>query len=179
MTAGRSSDARGAHGRVGALLIMAASLDRRALGAPQPDRSRHLPDAEPSGNPSGPPQGQGHRPARPPQDAKPDSDPDAANEATAAAVLAALTAYCRPNLQKGAWIAALSPLLTAAGAVAYNTVTRRRSVHVGHGRVDRPRRRRRLLFRINVPTDAGTYEVYVTRPATTDPWLVERMAPAE
>ena len=33
------------------------------------------------------------------------------------------------------------------------------------------------VFRINVPTDVGTYEVYVTRPATTDPWLVERMAP--
>jgi hypothetical protein len=115
--------------------------------------------------------------ATPPQDAKPDSDPDAANEATAAAVLA-VTAYCRPDLEKGAWIAALSPLLTDAGAVAYNTVNPATvpcaSVTGGSTVRDGDNA---YVFRISVPTDAGTYEVYVTRPATTDPWRVERMAP--
>jgi len=124
-----------------------------------------------------PPQGQGTVPATPPQDAKPDSDPDAANEATASAVLA-VTAYCHPDLKKGAWIAALSPLLTDAGAVAYNTVNPATvpctSVTGGSTVRDGDNA---YVFRINVPTDAGTYEVYVTRPATTDPWRVERMAP--
>ncbi|MFB2586998.1 hypothetical protein [Herbiconiux liukaitaii] len=123
------------------------------------------------------PRPSGSVPATPPQDAKPDNDPDAANEATTAAVLA-VTAYCRPDLEKGAWIAALSPLLTDAGAVAYNTVSPATvpctSVTGGSTVRDGDNA---YVFRINVPTDAGTYEVYVTRPATTEPWRVERMAP--
>lgn len=115
----------------------------------------------------------------PPQDAKPDDDPNAATDAVAAAV-AAVTAYCRPGVNKGEWVAALSPLLTDAGVVAYNTVnpatvpckavTGDASVRDGDNA---------YVFRVNVPTDAGVYEAYVTRPATSAPWRVERMAPPE
>ncbi|MDJ0336590.1 hypothetical protein QMG83_15280 [Salinibacterium sp. G-O1] len=31
-------------------------------------------------------------------------------------------------------------------------------------------------FRVNVPTDTGTYEAYVTRAATSDGFRVDRMA---
>lgn len=165
-------------GRTGGLAVLLAVTAGALVGCVAPA-------SEPAGTPTpidtsvstAPPQGQGTVPATPPQDAKPDSDPDAAKEATAAAVLA-VTAYCRPSLEKGAWIAALSPLLTDAGAVAYNTVSPATvpctSVTGGSTARDGDNA---YVFRINVPTNAGTYEVYVTRPATTDPWRVERMAP--
>lgn len=167
---------RGARiGGLAALLAVAAASLVGCVAPPSAPAGTPTPtDASIS---TGPPQGQGTVSATPPQDAKPDSDPDAANEATAAAVLA-VTSYCRPDLDKGAWIAALWPLLTDAGAAAYNTVNPAAvpctSVTGGSTVRDGDNA---YVFRINVPTDAGTYEAYVTRPATTDPWLVERMAP--
>jgi hypothetical protein len=164
--------------RAGAVAVLLAVMGGTLAGCVAPASAptgSATPTASPAG--TGSPSTGSSVPATPPQDAKPEDDPDAATDATTAAV-AAVTAYCRPDLAKGAWIAALSPLLTDAGAVAYNTVDPAavpcKSVTGGASVRDGDNA---YVFRINVPTDAGTYEVYVTRPATTDPWRVERMAP--
>lgn len=122
---------------------------------------------------------QGATPTGSVQDAKLEDDPEASTDAVVAAV-AAVTAYCRPGVSKGEWIAALSPLLTDAGAVAYNTVdpaTVPCTSYAGNASVRDGDDA--YVFRINVPTDAGTYEAYVTRPSTSAPWRVERMTPPE
>ncbi|MET4783439.1 sigma factor [Glaciihabitans sp. UYNi722] len=69
-------------------------------------------------------------------------------------------------------------LLTDAGVIAYKTVDPRTipctsyagnaSIRDGDGA---------YTFRVNVPTDVGIYEAYVTRSATSKPWQVERMTP--
>jgi hypothetical protein len=133
--------------------------------------------AEPAGSVSSDPAGS-ESPA-PIEHAESEPDPAASTDAVAAAV-AAVTAYCRPAVAKGEWMSALSPLLTDAAVVAYGTVdpatvpctsyTGDASVRDGDDA---------FTFRIYVPTDAGIYEAYVTRPVASAPWLVERMAPPE
>jgi len=165
--------------RAGMLLVLVAVTCGALAGCVPPDTMPIVPQSDLPTTESTPSTPGASVPATPPQDAKPEDDPAAATDSIAAAV-AAVTAYCRPSVSKGEWIAALSPLLTDAGAVAYNTVnpatvpctsvTGDASVRDGDNA---------YVFRVNVPTDAGVYEVYVTRPATSAPWRVERMAPPE
>lgn len=167
------------HGaRTGAVVVLLAVVGGTLAGCVAPistPADSVIPEPSPTG--SGSASTGASVPATPPQDAKLKDDPDAAAEASSTAVLA-VTAYCRPDLSKGAWIAALSPLLTEAGAVAYTTVdpamvpctsvTGESSIRDGDSA---------YVFRVKVPTNAGTYEVSVTRPTTTDSWRVDRMAP--
>ncbi|MGK9149532.1 hypothetical protein KXS11_17995 [Plantibacter flavus] len=167
-------------GGVLALLTLGTITLTGCVGATEPDPTRS-PSSTPnaSGNPFGTPGPGTIAPTGGASDDEAAPDPNAATAASRAA-FDALTAYCRPTLPKSQWIAELSPLLTARGVTAYETVdpavvpctavTGEPAVRDGDDS---------FTFRINVPTDAGMYEVYVTRSYTTDPWLAERMSPAE
>lgn len=105
--------------------------------------------------------------------------PDAAATALVAA-REAVAAYCRPTANKAQWMATLSPLLTDQAVVAYQTVnpaTVPCSAVTGNPSVldgDNA-----YTYRIDVPTDAGTYVAYVTRARASDPWRTQRIAPPQ
>lgn len=111
------------------------------------------------------------------EDATPEEDPAASNDAVSVAI-AAVTAYCQPTRSKGEWMAGLSPHLTDAAVLAYETVDPAVvpcTSYLGNASIRDGDDA--YVFRVNVPTDAGVYEAYVTRPTTSAAWRVERMAP--
>ncbi|WP_415131980.1 hypothetical protein [Microbacterium sp.] len=74
----------------------------------------------------------------------------------------------------------LSPLLTPAAVTAYDTVdpaTVPCTTYTGGAAIASGDDV--FTFLVSVPTDAGTYTAYVTRPDRADPWQVDRMAPPE
>lgn len=108
-----------------------------------------------------------------------DTGADVGADAVEAAI-AAVTAYCRPGVSEGEWMAGLSPHLTDSAVLAYGTVdpaTVPCTSYLGSASIRDGDEA--FTFRVNVPTDAGIYEAYVTRAATSDPWRVERMAPPQ
>lgn len=92
----------------------------------------------------------------------------------------AMTAFARPSLDRETWWAELSPLLTsqaradyaylqpqvipASSVIAIGTLTDDESAYVAH---------------VDVPTDAGTYTVVLTRQDGASSWLVARFTPPE
>jgi hypothetical protein len=89
-----------------------------------------------------------------------------------------MTAFARPLLDATTWINALYPMLTQQGAAAYgDTDPANVPVHqvTGSGTVVDGATAYALLVR--VPTDIGTYVVSLTRKASTDRWLVDRITP--
>lgn len=109
--------------------------------------------------------------------------PEAAADSQAAAISAAvdaLTAYARPGLSYQEWINGLYPHLTQAGAAAYedtdpalipvNQVT-------GAGTILPASTEVALI--VQVPTNAGLYNVSVSRSSPDAAWLADRIRPAE
>jgi hypothetical protein len=95
------------------------------------------------------------------------------------AAVAAVTAFGRPDLTYAEWIDGLYPLMTQAGASAYEgTDPANVPVHqvTGDG-VILPGSTDVALI-VEVPTDAGLYNVSLSRPSTTSPWLADRIRPA-
>lgn len=111
-------------------------------------------------------------------DAEQTPDPEAAGDALGVAV-AAVTAYCSPSLTRDAWLAGLKGYLTPTAVVAYGTVDPAVvpcSSYVGNAvALDGDT----FTMPVSVPTDAGIYEVLVTRTTPTGPWLVDRMTPPQ
>jgi len=109
----------------------------------------------------------------------PTADPDSQSSAVATAE-AAVAAYARPDLSPAAWYDGLLPHLSQRGADAYlgtdpSTIPATRVT--GDGTVLEGSTE--VLLIVTVPTDAGTYNVTMTRSDATRPWLAERIRPAQ
>jgi hypothetical protein len=109
--------------------------------------------------------------------------PEAGDDSEADAITAAeavVTAFGRPDLAYDEWIDGLYPLLTPAGAAAYED-TDPANVPVravtGPGTI-LPEPTDVALI-VQVPTDAGPYNVSLSRADTSEPWLADRIRPAE
>jgi hypothetical protein len=108
--------------------------------------------------------------------------PEASDASQASAILAAenlTTAFGRPDLTYTDWINGLYPHLTQAGAAAYED-TDPALIPVTHttgpglvlpGSTE-------LALTIQVPTNAGPYNVSLTRPNDNANWLADRIRPA-
>ncbi|MFI8634241.1 hypothetical protein ACIGEP_16790 [Microbacterium sp. NPDC077663] len=109
--------------------------------------------------------------------------PEAESGSQAAAIdaaTAALTAYAQPELPYQEWINGLYPYLTQAGAAAYeDTDPARIPVRkvTGPG-VILPASTEVALI-VQLPTDAGNYNVSLSRPNAVAAWLADRIRPAD
>lgn len=109
--------------------------------------------------------------------------PEAGADSQAAAITAAveaLTAYARPGVSYQEWIDGLYPHLTQAGAAAYEDTDPALipvSQVTGAGMILPASTEVALI--VQVPTDAGLYNVSLSRTGTDAAWLADRIRPAE
>lgn len=109
----------------------------------------------------------------------PEADSDSQGAAIGAAT-AALTAYAQPELPYQEWINGLYPYLTQTGAAAYeDTDPARIPVRevTGPG-IILPASTEVALI-VQLPTDAGNYNVSLSRPNADAAWLADRIRPAD
>lgn len=109
--------------------------------------------------------------------------PEASTDGQAAAITAAektVTTFAQPTLDASTWMTNMYPLLTQRGARAYGG-TDPAQIPVRHvtgpGRVVDGSTDVALI--VQVPTDAGIYNVSLSRTDTTASWLAERIRPAQ
>ena len=144
-------------------------------------------DPSPSLSPSSSPTVTSTSPANPtpPVDmgATADPVPEAGTDSQAAAIATAekaVTAFARPDLSYDEWINGLYPYLTQTGAAAYEdtdpALVPVRQV-TGAGTILPASTEVALI--VQVPTDAGPYNVSLSRPSPDAPWLADRIRPAE
>lgn len=109
----------------------------------------------------------------------PEAESDSQDAAIDAAT-AALTAYAQPELPYEEWINGLYPHLTQTGAAAYeDTDPARIPVREVTGRgVILPASTEVALI-VQLPTDAGNYNVSLSRPGVESAWLADRIRPAD
>lgn len=107
---------------------------------------------------------------------------EAGGDSQAAAIEAATTAlstFAQPNLDYDTWWSQMLPLLTQQAGVAYEgTDPAEIPVHqvTGAGVVLEGSTEVSLI--VQLPTDAGPYNVTLTRPSAGAPWLADRIRPA-
>ena len=90
----------------------------------------------------------------------------------------ALTAFARPGLDETTWWADLAPLLSTTAATAYaGTDPAAVPAQVVTGPAVLFDQTSVYLAGVDVPTDAGTYRVLLSREDAGTPWLVERLTP--
>ncbi len=111
--------------------------------------------------------------------AKPAPAWDATQRSNAiAAAEKALTAFARPDLSSTEWWAALSPLLTPQAQQDYQSVDPANiPAHklTGNGTIVDDSST--YAVSVDVPTDAGTYTIILTRRDGASPWLASRFTP--
>lgn len=97
-----------------------------------------------------------------------------------AAATKAMQTFAQPQLSADKWWAQMLPLLSQQGGVAYQgTDPSQIPVHqVTGGGVVLPGSTEVSLI-VQVPTDAGLYNITLTRPGTSAPWLADRIRPAQ
>jgi hypothetical protein len=124
----------------------------------------------------------GPNPTPPEDDATMVPVPGAAGTSQEAAITAAenaVAAFGRPDLPYQEWINGLYPLMTQTGAAAYEG-TDPQNVPVrqvtGAGMILEGSTEVALI--VQVPTDAGTYNVSLSRSSADAPWLADRIRPA-
>lgn len=109
----------------------------------------------------------------------PEAEPDTQAAAAAAAENVVAT-FGQPTLDAAAWLEQMTPLLSPTGYDAY-TGTDPAQIPVtevtGPGRVLPASTDVALI--VEVPTDAGTYNVTLTRGDVSAPWLAERIRPSQ
>ena len=112
-----------------------------------------------------------------------DPVPEAGTDSQEAAIATAekaVTAFARPDLSYDEWINGLYPYLTQTGAAAYEdtdpALVPVRQV-TGAGTILPASTEVALI--VQVPTDAGPYNVSLSRPSPDAPWLADRIRPAE
>lgn len=109
--------------------------------------------------------------------------PTAAADSQAAAIRTAedaTAAFARPDLSADAWYDGMLPYLSQRGATAYygtDPADIRVTAVTGSGTVLEGSTE--VLLIVVIPTDAGDYNVTLTRSSVDDPWLVERIRPAQ
>lgn len=101
-------------------------------------------------------------------------------DATATAT-AAMTAYARPTLDPDTWWGEFSAFLSPAAQQDYQWVQPASiaATALGPGPAALVDESSVYLARVEVPTDAGTYRVLLSRQDGPTPWLVERVEPPE
>lgn len=100
-------------------------------------------------------------------------------DAALKAAEAALTAYARPDLSYTDWITGLYPHLSQAGAAAYEDTDPSRipvTRITGNGKVLPAPTEVALV--VEIPTDAGAYNVSLSRPSADAAWQADRIRPA-
>ena len=139
-----------------------------------PEVSSTATSPAPSASPNG---------SRPHDDATALPVPVAGTDSQTAAVAAAekvVRTFAQPALDAHTWITNLYPLLTQAGAAAYeDTDPATIPIHAvtGPGIVlDSPTD---VALIVQLPTDAGPYTVSLSRKNPTGPWLADRIRPTE
>jgi hypothetical protein len=109
--------------------------------------------------------------------------PEAGSDSQADAITAAedvVTAFGRPDLPYEEWIGGLYPLLTPVGAAAYeDTDPANVPVHQVTGAGTILPESTDVALIVQVPTDAGPYNVSLSRADASAPWLADRIRPAE
>ena len=122
-------------------------------------------------------------PTPPVDNATADPVPEAGTDSQAAAIDTAekaVAAFARPDLSYDEWINGLYPYLTQAGAAAYeDTDPARVPVRqvTGAGAILPASTEVALI--VQVPIDAGPYNVSLSRPSPDAAWLADRIRPAE
>ncbi len=95
-----------------------------------------------------------------------------------AAAEKALTAFARPDLSSTDWWAALSPLLTPQAQQDYQSVDPANiPAHKLAGSGTIVDESSTYAVSVEVPTDAGTYTIILTRRDGASPWLASRFTP--
>ena len=124
----------------------------------------------------------GPNPEPPEDDAVVIPVPDASGTSQADAIAAAeavVAAFGQPTLAYQDWINGLYPLMTQTGAAAYedtdpqNVPVRQRTA--GGTILDGSTE---VALIVQVPTDAGLYNVSLSRSSAEAPWLADRIRPA-
>jgi len=109
--------------------------------------------------------------------------PEAESDSQAAAIAAAtaaLTAYAQPDLPYQEWINGLYPYLTQTGAAAYeDTDPARIPVRKVTGQGIILPASTEVALIVQLPTDAGDYNVSLSRPNADAAWLADRIRPAD
>jgi hypothetical protein len=135
-----------------------------------------------TGTPTTPTGAASPNPSPPEDDATVIPVPEAEATSQAAAIAAAekaVAAFGRPDLPYQQWIDGLYPLMSQAGAAAYEgTDPQNVPVHqiTGPGRILEGSTDVALI--VEVPTDAGPYNVSLSRSITDAAWLADRIRPA-
>lgn len=109
----------------------------------------------------------------------PEAEEQSQNDAIAAATTV-MTTFAQPELSAEAWWNAMLPLLSQQGAYAHEGTDPALipvSAVTGPGEILEGSTEVSLIVRI--PTDAGLYNITMTRPDSSSPWLAERIRPAE
>lgn len=156
---------------VAVLLTLSGCVDTTPLSSSSADGSKLA--AAPTRGPN---------PTPPEDDATVAPVPEAAAASQTAAITAAekaVTAFGQPGIPYRAWIDGLYPLLTQGGAAAYEgTDPVNVPVHqvTGTGMIQDGSTEFALI--VQVPTDAGLYNVSLSRTSPTAPWLTDRIRPA-
>ncbi|RGE19086.1 hypothetical protein [Leucobacter sp. wl10] len=111
--------------------------------------------------------------------AVPEAGAQSQDDAIAAATKVMET-FARPQLSDDNWWRDMLPLLSQQGAHAYEgtdpTLIPVTQV-TGAGKILEGSTE--VLLIVRIPTDNGPYNITLTRPDTSSPWLAERIRPAE
>lgn len=108
----------------------------------------------------------------------PASDADASEGVQVAELF--MTAFTRTDLDKTAWFAGIRGFLTDYSVTAYQytdpaSVSAHSVTGTGTGTVTPGGTS--TIMAVDVPTDAGVYQVHLIRAQASDPWLVDRAVP--
>ena len=109
----------------------------------------------------------------------PEAGTQSQNDAIAAATTV-MTTFAQPQLSAEEWWNAMLPLLSQQGAYAHEGTDPALipvTAVTGAGEILEGSTEVTLIVRI--PTDAGPYNITLTRPDSSSPWLAERIRPAE
>jgi hypothetical protein len=109
--------------------------------------------------------------------------PEAGTDSRADAISAAekvVTTFGQPTLDAATWMNNLYPLLTQAGAAAYEgTDPAQVPVHQVTGAGIILDGSTEVALIVQVPTDAGLYNVSLSRTGASASWLADRIRPAQ
>lgn len=142
-----------------AMSTAAPTVDTRGWATPAPSSSSAGHDDDPAD----------------PADA-PASDADTSQGIQVAELF--MTAFTRTDLDKTAWFAGIRGFLTDYSVTAYQyTEPASVSAHSVTGTGTLVPGATSTIAAVDVPTDAGVYQVHLIRAAVSDPWLVDRAVP--
>jgi len=111
--------------------------------------------------------------------AAPEAGADSQRDAIAAATKAMQT-FAQPQLSADKWWAQMLPLLSQQGGVAYEgTDPSQIPVHQVTGVGTALPGSTEVSLIVQLPTDAGPYNITLTRPDVSAPWLADRIRPIQ